>query len=374
MSSKFIKGNVAGEILKFKWEINIDCFKDKDADYKVLSPKFFTYCDDDNHRSDWQLKLYPRGRYLPTGYLSLYLNHLSNNFEYVTFSLSLLNQDNAIVNYYEGKRSFASDNQEEGSVHFVKENFIMDVKNNILKDNKFMILCKIKKEKYYNGQVPEGIEKSIEDNAESSEDESESSEDEKKSSRNESHTQCYKNKKRFDKLDRFEILLKDEEYSDVTVTAEGKSFYLHKWMLSAHSSVFQAMFKNDMKEKFENKVEINDIKYEVLEKLFRFIYTKEINGINNMICELLVAAEKYCVEDLKALCQMTMYKNLNANNAIEYLNSAIINNAEHFKKDAINWISSHMGCFIYKPEFHEFGKQHPSLLLEIMQKSYILDN
>lgn len=51
-----------------------------------------------------------------------------------------------------------------------------------------------------------------------------------------------------------------------------------------------------------------------------------------MVCELLTAAEKYCIEDLKILCEETMIDNLDTENAIDYLVSADFNNSKIAQK------------------------------------------
>lgn len=226
---------------------------------------------------------------------------------------------------------------------FVEESFILDPKNNVLKNNKFKIQCKIR------------IKKSSEEDKEEEE---------------EVETHSAINASLLKKVDRFELLLKNKEFSDVTIIAHDKNFNLHKCILAAFSDVFETMLKSDMKEKSQNTVEIADIKYEVLQELFRFIYTGEVNEINDVAAELLVAADKYHVIGLKALCEETMADNLTKDNAIEYLNLAVDNNAEHLKADIINWLSLRLESFIFKPEFHEFGKLFPELLIEITQKSY----
>lgn len=57
----------------------------------------------------------------------------------------------------------------------------------------------------------------------------------------------------------FEKLYVNGAFSDYTVTAERKNFRLHKCILSC----FEAMLRNDMKEKHENAVVIKDVKYKI---------------------------------------------------------------------------------------------------------------
>lgn len=340
---KEFEGKLLQEVVEFNWEIDLDCFKDKKSGDKIFSPVFTTHTlDRKKNKNKWRLELYPSGISEECkSYLSLFLVNLSKTEINTNFSLSVLDQKNAKVddNYDTDDYLFEdSDILSGGYNKFVERRFIMDPKNNIIQNNKFRILCKIRiKELSENKELV---------------------------------SQSAENVLKYKDIDRFELLLKNNEYSDVTIVAEGKSLHLHKCMLTTFSDVFEAMFRNDMKEKNQNIVKIEDVKYEVLQELFRFIYTGEVKKLDKMVMELFIAAEKYHIEHLKALCEETMVDNLTKDNAIDYLNFAITNDAQHLKADAIDWLSLRLESFILKPDFHEFGKQYPELLIEITQKSY----
>ena len=71
----------------------------------------------------------------------------------------------------------------------------------------------------------------------------------------------------------FESLLERSDFSDLKIDVKGTEFMAHKCVLSVRSPVFAAMFASDMKEKLENRVEINDIDVDVFEQFLRFVYT-----------------------------------------------------------------------------------------------------
>ena len=56
--------------------------------------------------------------------------------------------------------------------------------------------------------------------------------------------------------------MNNKALSDFKFIVGGKEFFVHKVILSSRSSVFEAMFTNDMKEKNENEVTIEDIESE----------------------------------------------------------------------------------------------------------------
>lgn len=322
-------GNVTAKASTFLWDINVDNLNGCVKGEKLLSP-IFSF----NSSDKWQLTLYPENANF--SFLSLFLTHLTENEVTVRYYLALLNQSNQKVKKYSpGKSKFDQDAPSKGFLKFVQHSFIVDPKNDILSNKNLTILCKV----------------ILEENAEI---------------KNESEKQIGKYLDRLKEFDSFEKLLNSKEFSDVTVTSRGKIFYLHKNILVARSDVFEAMFRNDCREKNKNIVEIDDIRYEVLQELFQFIYTGKVGNIKGIVCELLVAAEKYCIPGLKLLCEETMCDDLYEENALQLLNFAIINNANTLKAEAIKCISFDLESFIKTSEFQNLGKLYPEILIEVM--------
>lgn len=324
-------GSVIAKSSLFHWEIDMACFEDTTKEDKLLSP-IFSFDNFDK----WQLTLYPECSSFP--YLSLFLTHLSNNAITVRYHLSLLNQDNeTVIKKSPGKSKFDTESPSKGFLEFVQQSFIKDPKNKILRNGKLTISCKVV----------------VEEDA---------------TYKTESEIQIERSLSRLKEFDKFEKLLSDKEYSDVIIIAEGKSFYLHKNILATSSHVFEAMFRK-MVEKHESTVEIYEIKHEVLKELFQYVYTGKVNNIKRIVDQLLSAAEKYCIDGLKALCEETLCNDLYEDNALEYLNLAIINNAEKLKLEAIKSISFDLEYFIEKKEFQDLARLHPKVLIEIMKIS-----
>lgn len=336
---------------KFQRQLDIDVIRNRNSENVLFSP-IFTSNNYGLSKDRWMLTLYPKDLNNERN-LILFLTNLSKKTITASVSLSLLNQNNdVIITHFKQNYLFKAFEPPIITVQIlkiskcgpnhsfnterIKQSFITDPKNTILKDNKITILCKISiQEINMEKETPIG--------------------------------EILYNSKEFDHLERLFI---SKEFSDITIIAEGKSLNVHKCILITRSTVFEAMFKSDMKEKAQNIVNIDDIKFNVLQELFRFIYCKKVNQMQEIVCELLIAAEKYCVEDLKLLCEETMYRDLNVENVIKYLDLAILNNAEKLKLKTINWITFNLESLVEKPEFNRFGLEHPKVLLEIM-KNYI---
>lgn len=332
-----VDGKVSTEFSKFIWEIDVDSFKGKTVLGECLrSPPFATINTGSKRMSDeWYLKLYPKGEMKEDkGHVSLFLHKYTGDSVRVSVSFSFLDRNKQRVNFITSYNK-SQKSKVWGLPRFSNEKFIMEPQNCIVKNKKFKIWCKISFE-------------------------------ESPSSKN-SRIHRYRNSnQRFNQLDNVDKLLTAQ--SDITVIAERKKLYLHKSVLCANSNVFKAMLNTEMKEKNEGTIFIEDIQFCVLQELFRYMYTGKVHKMTRLVCELLVAAEKYDIKGLKLLCEETMAKDLDSNNVLEYLNLAMENNADQLKTAAIERITMILENLVQKQEFHLLGMKYPELLIQIMQK------
>jgi speckle-type POZ protein len=132
-------------------------------------------------------------------------------------------------------------------------------------------------------------------------------------------------------------MLESGDFSDLKIqTNDGVVFNVHKTILSARSSVFLKMLTSNMKEAATNTVEIEDIDSKTMQEFLRFIYCEEFKDFKAVSNDLLYAAEKYEVNQLKEICIEELAANVSAENVIETLILADrINGAEKLVKDCI---------------------------------------
>jgi len=85
--------------------------------------------------------------------------------------------------------------------------------------------------------------------------------------------------------------------TDYELTADGKTFSVHRFILAARSSVFAAQFSEKEKEEIFHLFESSSC----LHQLLKFMYTGELEGmVSRQLKEL---AEKYKVSQLERLCK-----------------------------------------------------------------------
>ena len=102
--------------------------------------------------------------------------------------------------------------------------------------------------------------------------------------------------------------------------------------------MFEAMFSPNFKEGMENKVEVEDVAADVLEDMLIFIYGGEVGDLQGRASKLLVAAEKYYLEDLKKLCEESLCVNITVENVLAMIELADLHNAANLRAAALKFI------------------------------------
>ncbi|XP_065209110.1 speckle-type POZ protein-like [Planococcus citri] len=161
----------------------------------------------------------------------------------------------------------------------------------------------------------------------------------------------------------------DEDFIDVTISVDGKNYPAHKLILAARSSVFKAMFRNDMLESQKNNVIIDDIKQETFEEMLRYIYTGEMRNLDEWAFELLPAADKYDLKELKNACEGILLSKLSADSVGKILVLADIHNAEELKANALRFIkATYSNCGDYENTeiWKILTESRPSLMKDML--------
>jgi len=99
------------------------------------------------------------------------------------------------------------------------------------------------------------------------------------------------------------------------------------------------MFTGGFKESSANQVEINDMSREIFKEFINFLYTGNTSFAENQVLGLLEAADFYQVEDLRAVCELRLLKELTLSNADEIFQySHRFNCSDDFKRATFNFV------------------------------------
>ncbi|UYV73264.1 SPOPL [Cordylochernes scorpioides] len=163
----------------------------------------------------------------------------------------------------------------------------------------------------------------------------------------------------------FLFLLESKELSDVVLKADNnQEIHAHKAILSARSSVFAAMFRNDMKENKENTVDLSHIKYDLLIEVVKYIYTGISTNLPQMAEQILPLAAMYELERLKHLCEKELSDRVTIDTATKLLILADNHSAQQLKEYIINYIKAETAEILNSNDWNMM-LSHPILLTEV---------
>ncbi len=107
-------------------------------------------------------------------------------------------------------------------------------------------------------------------------------------------------------------------FYDMRIVADDKVFQVHRSVLATCSNVFRIMFETNMTEKAERILTISDISPQVMSDLLEYIYTgKTPSQADEHIQDLLVAADKYDIQELVGICEKKLICSLTPTNVFE---------------------------------------------------------
>jgi speckle-type POZ protein len=168
-------------------------------------------------------------------------------------------------------------------------------------------------------------------------------------------------------LQDFAALL-DDKFADFVFKVENVNIPAHRAILAARSPVFAAMFQHDMMENKTNETEIEDVTPATFKALLQFIYTGHCK-VGNLAEELLVAANKYDIQDLRDICAKELRKKLTVENAVDFLLFSDLHQANDLKDGAIRFIIRNAKTVKKPPYWSDLPRTHPNLILELTSKA-----
>nr|CAB3490375.1 unnamed protein product [Digitaria exilis] len=177
------------------------------------------------------------------------------------------------------------------------------------------------------------------------------------------------------------VLLDDTKVGgDVSFTVSGERFVAHKYVLAARSPVLMAELFGPMKENTAtmSSIQIHDVEPSVFRAMLRFIYTDSMPEVEDdeefsevgMAQHLLVAADKYGLQRLKAMCEVKLLELMDVRDVATTMTLAEQHGCEGLKE----------GCFrfmrcpgVIKAVMASEGFQHlrtscPFLIEEMLAK------
>ncbi|KAF3339561.1 BTB/POZ and MATH domain-containing protein 2-like isoform X2 [Carex littledalei] len=151
--------------------------------------------------------------------------------------------------------------------------------------------------------------------------------------------------------ERLQKFREENEHTDVTFDVDGKIFVSHRLILAAHSPVFKAeLFGSMVESNMDCIIKINEMIPSVFKAMLDFMYNSSFSVNEKLVdCEvpmsataflqhLLVAADRYAVEKLKAICEYKLVESISLDTVLSTLELAEMNNCRELKNKCLQFI------------------------------------
>lgn len=159
------------------------------------------------------------------------------------------------------------------------------------------------------------------------------------------------------------------EFADVHLVCDDRRLPAHKFILSARSDVFAAMFSHKRTTECQrNEVIITDTEPDILEAMLRFIYTDHCPLTRENAGGLLTAADKYNLPRLKGQCEEFLCHNIDANNVQNALLLSHLHEATQLQKFAVDFILNNVKKVTQSPGWNAICETHPKIMTELILK------
>ena len=172
-------------------------------------------------------------------------------------------------------------------------------------------------------------------------------------------------------IGQFANLLESQIMADVKFIVKDKEMAAHAAILASASPVMAAMFEpGKFKEGQSRTVEVTDIEPNVFQQLLRFVYTGNapLMKEDSVAEQLLIAANKYQMDKMKAECEDTLIDKITLDNAVRFLVTAHLYLAPNLKEASMKCLMKHRIEVWNHPEWYNLNKSYNDLFIEACRR------
>ncbi|XP_046406324.1 speckle-type POZ protein-like [Ischnura elegans] len=303
------------------------------GDY-VLSPHF---SPEEDQQMQWRMKLCPNGfTESNKGYLSVYaiLAEYNGPEVFARVKFSLLNNRREEVNTMDDKQTRTFIRGKSYCVEkFIRRDIVLSQFSNILHGDKLVLWCEM---------IVIYCQNSF------------------------THLEIRSEPPEKQLVHDLRQLFDTKKFCDVTLVVGDQEIMAHQAILGGRSPVLCAMLQIGWKKGEKKRIHINGMRANILEKVCRFMYTGQIQGVESFDSEILEAADRFCLPALKQICEESLRAKITLQNATKYLILATKFRLPDLKSHAMHFIRENVTEVKKTAGWRTLSRLHPSLLIEIL--------
>ncbi|CAL9152822.1 unnamed protein product [Musa hybrid cultivar] len=177
----------------------------------------------------------------------------------------------------------------------------------------------------------------------------------------------------------FGSLLDKQEGSDVVFDVSGEKIHAHKLVLAARSPIFHSLFFDGLDDE-RNEIAVTDMVPKVFKAMLHFIYRDtlveddilvnsylpESSVSDTLVAKLLAAADKYCLERLRLLCEAHLCREISVNSVASTLALADQYHAMELKASCLKFAAENLAAVMRSSGFEQLKDNSPALQSELL--------
>lgn len=166
-------------------------------------------------------------------------------------------------------------------------------------------------------------------------------------------------------------LIDNPVLGDVCFLIENTKVYATRAHLAARSEHFRALFYGGMREasrRDDQPIMLPDVAHPVFMLLLEYIYTDRLGDVSaETAVHLLIAAERFLLDRLKALCEDVIRKSISFDNVVQIMLAAKSHRAEGLKDICMDFVVANEEKIKQTPAFKELI-QEPTLMFDLLMR------
>ncbi|GMT00026.1 hypothetical protein PENTCL1PPCAC_22200, partial [Pristionchus entomophagus] len=168
--------------------------------------------------------------------------------------------------------------------------------------------------------------------------------------------------------DDYTKLFREEMLTDFSIRVGDKDIRTHRAVLAARSPVFCAMLTHtDTNEAKLGIMHITDMEADVVVEMLAYVYSGRCSkDIGEMAGDLLIAADKYRLDELKQHCECSLIEQISVDNVCQLLVLSDMYRAHKLREYSLNFITHRTKLVTSTPGWVDILKSHPNLVTDIV--------
>ncbi|KAF8365316.1 mel-26, partial [Pristionchus pacificus] len=156
--------------------------------------------------------------------------------------------------------------------------------------------------------------------------------------------------------------------TDFTIRVGDKEIRTHRAVLAARSPVFCAMLTHeDTNESKSGVMHITDMDHDVVQEMLTYVYSGRCSkDIGEMAGDLLIAADKYRLDELKQHCECSLIEQISVDNVCQLLVLSDMYRAHKLREYSLIFITHRTKMVTCTPGWSDILKSHPNLVTDIV--------